>query len=385
MNHNFYLLFTVHFLIAAPLCTAMENTLPTAQAKIITTLTGITRPKSVVCLSDKTIALLSHEGCSIRDFFTDKEIINFPITSPRDLYITAHHNRKTLALCHGKIVDIYDVATKEKISKTDLQEWKVAPIFNSGINDTILVGTDKHIHSIKYKNNSRTSHLLNFLSVTKTMEFHPTKQEFAVLTNRNDVAILQLDTDLFCKKSIGYNEFCWNHKYSPDGSLIAVNNASVDAIVNPETGTHDFLVHSRNRGYNNGMAFDPTSFILAVLYGDYRDLIYFWNVQKNQLITIIRFPASPERPYNEALSYKYNQYLAFSCNGKELIVVHHDKTLVIETPFEVRFQPETKDKAISALYGLQQYRHDTNMLPQELIDLLIQTFLKTSQYSLTNY
>ena len=117
------------------------------------------------------------------------------------------------------------------------------------------------------------------------------------------------------------------------------------------------------------MVFHPTSSILAILPNEGQRICY-WNAKTQKLITTTSLITT-----NNTQNYcdpcnTFSQRIDFSCDATKVIVALEDECLVLEVPFELLsnelYQPHTKNKAIFALWALQQYHHDNNYFPQDI-------------------
>jgi hypothetical protein len=75
----------------------------------------------------------------------------------------------------------------------------------------------------------------------------------------------------------------------------------------------------------------------------------------------------------------------FTRNGEILFIALENTCIGVEVPFEVRYKDMTKNNAIFTYWILKNYQQHHDNIPNEIIHLLTNKLLETSQYSLTNY
>jgi hypothetical protein len=388
MTKHLYNAAALLFITASQQCHAMEaqNIIP---ANILATITAIKKPASVVCLLD-SVAVLGKDGCGLYDF-SGKEIIKLQdYTIDTDLQrMSAHPNKKILAVRRGNYVKVYDTTyntTKKKIYTLNRADWSGKPIFNP-IDDTILIG-DQHqnIRSFNYKNNS-DNHIpeTSIPHHGKMLAFHPTKQEFLFTSGHSHgINIFQIGKNPDIKETNAAN-FIYSCQYSPDGSLIAADAKNKSFIFDPELNSENILSISSNGVPTGGMAFHPTSFILAtpllLMSANPKNSVYhicYWHTKTLQRITTTALDKFC------GVYYSQHDNIDFSCDGKNIVIVLQDKCFVIEVPFEVLsgdpYELGTKNRCIFALWAMQHYLHEGGMLPHDVTQLLTYTFLKSSKF-----
>jgi hypothetical protein len=330
-----YLYFIITLIFITPLCNAMKRTSDISASENIITLSTIKNPHSAIVLSYKTVAILGDDGCSIYDISTKKEIVKLNNDNDSTGFrrsITTDPNKKTLALWRNKKLEIYDIATKNKI-------WEItdnsrgAPIF-SPMDDTIVVYKHPYmIETINYKNNSYKSYPLPTEKVPFKMEFHPTKQEF-MFDTYDSIETLELVEGNLIAKTFPIKDLS-SCKYSPDGSLIAINHTSDKcSILNLKDGSCESLIGRGNKNLN-GMAFHPNNCTLATLSFLF-PYIHYWNTKTRKLITSSPLIVDSDEADCFFQPCPFDKCMDFFDNGTKLIVIFKGKILVLTVPTIVR-------------------------------------------------
>lgn len=68
-----------------------------------------------------------------------------------------------------------------------------------------------------------------------------------------------------------------------------------------------------------------------------------------------------------------NKYLDFSANGELLAAVYPHQIGIFDVPFHVQCGLE-KNKLIWISWCLKNYQHDGNLLPKDIVRLLLHSF-----------
>jgi len=260
-------------------------------------------------------------------------------------------------------------------------------VFGS-IDDTILIGNKiKDVYSFNYKDKSHTykKYVLPSIPYDMNLRYHPTKPECIVTPDRNSkLNILQFDKEPLIKKSVFIPSTVVTSKYSYDGSLIAIHQVNRCSILNPQCEWKE-SIDTNNNQYAYGMAFHPTSLILATLHFSSTSpngIICYLHAKNNQLITSTALSLSDnESCRNDGI---HDERMDFSHDGTKLLVALHNKCLELKVPFDVlldeHYQPGTQYKCLLALWALKGYTCNGN-LPQEIKYQLIQYLLATSKFN----
>ena len=338
-------------------CYSMEEEV--TKAILITTL--ITKaPQSVICLKDNNVAVLGKYDLSLYNFFTNEKIIELQdySNSETTLYqhISVDQKKEKLALHRQDILAVYDLKTKGKmwsmIEKSN--SWQGAPAFNP-INTTFFVGDILFgINSYNYKkDSSKTYNPFNrndTISCATQLGFHPTKQEMLFLTDTHvDLAILQFDKQPLIKQIISTGctdakDSIKAAKFSPDGSLIAINNQQRGcSIYDLISSTNSFIPDEYQI---IAMEFHPTKTVIAIIpaideyleEGDAKGAyIHYWNAKTQKYIIGTTFSNTGIYFYHSHTLIPPCEPISFSDDGTKIVIAleEKDQCLIIDVPQEV--------------------------------------------------
>jgi WD40 repeat protein len=360
-------------------------------AKILAEITHLSEPQSVICIPHNKAIILAMDGCGLYDF-SNKEIIKFHTYKDRVYHqtIIIHPDKTKFALTRKIFtskktdlpainIDIYDLTTHNK-----MQEYILSPnndihaTFNPFDTTLLLYDSDK-IKAVDYTAAFTKDYILEpmcFNLANTGCIFHPTKSEM-IFYGAGNAFIFAFDKELkqftFKRKIPVPKDYTFSCQYSPDGAWITTNNFRGCSLVDPQDDT----IYSLGEHEIDGMAFDPTSSMIATIKG--KDL-YYWNVTTKKLLLSMKLTES----VNTISVCKYNfKPIGFSDDGTKLIFTGTGKCFVLEVPFEVlhkKIYPAGTKNKCSFSYLILQNHPEINM-PEELKKLIIESLLKISELS----
>lgn len=331
------------------------NSMEVTKAALITAL--ITKaPRSVICLKDNNVAVLGKNNLTLYNLSTNKKIIELQSYSDKTVfqYITTDQKKEKLAFYRENFLAVYDLKTKGKMWSRiqELNYWEGAPAFNPKENTLFIGDIISGIDSYDYKEDSSKKYNSPFprgnkIPYATQLRFHPTQQEMIFLAdNRIELPILQFDKDPILKQTIStecgiHGDSIIDAKYSPDGSLIAINNQI--------RGCSIYDLANKTNSFVNGweqiaaMIFHPTKTIIATL-AQTGDCIKYWNTQTQQLIATT--PLSVPYFYNPYPMVPVCEPISFSDYGTKIVIALElkDKCLIIDVPSEVLEQSAWDNK-----------------------------------------
>jgi len=378
MNYIYCIVTTLSF-FALQQCFAMENKPNKTPANIIHTIDTIKKPQSVVTFQGDIIAIEGYTECSIYNIAKKQEICR--INNNDDIKcIAGHPTKPLLAIISANNLQqgylrIYDVVTGDRIAELQKNGLRCPLVFNQ-TNGTLIV---RYLWDTLCIHDCKT--LAEITSSTITTQsvpiiaFSPTTNECAFCTNRTITIVDTKNnfTPTNKEASIAPNSTT-TLIYNPKGSLICNTYYSKYYIIDPA------LTPKAYKGNFKAIAMNPTNLILAGFSVENACIDYI-NTQNNGQIL-----ASTNLKNFNIAHLCHGQYIQFFSDGKRIIVVGNDKCYVLEVPFDALYQPETKDKCISALWALSKCIDNNNkLLLQDIKNLLIQYLLSTCKYSLTNH
>lgn len=407
MTKYLYLSAALLLIAASQQCLAMEaqnetqNIIP---AKILAKITAIKEPQSVICFPNNIVAIAGKDGCNVCEFSPNKKNINLSNFPTHYQRIIAHPNKKLLAFYSNNSKEsdiklaIYDIATTKKLWDTTTELFG-HPVFIPTTNEIVTCSARSDLQTFDYTTNSPIQpRMLDLPGNRSFYTSHPKERELLFVTDYNCEQAKKICTITISQPTkwrrlaFPIQENVFGCKYSPDGSLIALNHGIYGcSIFDPKTGSCKLLAEDRAdnhtftpysfRPYCAAMVFHPTMPILATISLGC-GTIYYWNFIIQKLIAKTKLTASEEECNFNVPGYPFNQRLDFSWDGIRLIVALNDKCLILEVPFKI-----FKDKCIFTYWLLKNYQHNqiSHTIPNDIIDLLMHNLLETSNFQFTNH
>ena len=400
MKNNLHLI-TIHCIIAASSSIAMESELLDLKKynlfkkpKILSEITSIKEPLQAEYLAEDRILVNGYDGCSIINPATKKEIKKIDVQAP---YFAIHPTTKKIAF-GGKNPAIYSSSGELETLINSSSITK--PVFDPLHNNILL----EEVNGYSTSYDCATGHKARMgAGKISLIAFHPT-QKISYMCHpiggwfSNPCIEIYSTTTSQQTNRIGLGYHC-NPTHilcSPNGSLIAVQNGnkavyiierttqkqhfgfqkiiklptikSTQFIMNPVTDTLTAIQYSADDTWVD-ILFHPNSAVLATvmqLYIDHEShqIVFYWDVITQQLITTM-----PPLP---SCSRHIHKNIAFSPDGKILMVVLPDKCITLPVPSEVLY--DTTEK-LPYLYWflLKEYsnQHDVPDDVQNIIALAL--------------
>lgn len=394
-----HLLIAIHVLLATVSCSAMNEpsyASPSHKATqdaskgwlplnirpdIITTIT-VTKPKQAAFLTNDLVIINHRNGCGIFDINTHAEVKK--ITDKECNHFAIHPQKQIIAISRKNDVTLYDIKTGTNIDRID-NHFCPHPIIAtsfSPLTKNIIIRYEYHNEMIDYDYATKTSYSYSHTNNTATapkITFHPTKPYICLghkCTFNSRISIFDYkprhkepyNTTIQQLRTAHIN-FC---EWSPNGFLIAHGNQyNVHIIQHPLDWYNDMnkLKKSINDGQFVQIKFHPNSFFIATLSSPNR-IVCYWDVATYEPISRLSLLFS-----DAICNVHKNDDLAFSDDGKKLIVTLTNKCIILPVPFELIYQPKTKKQLLYFLFILNNYPH--RKLPQDIIRELIYTLLET--------
>lgn len=360
MKHH---VFAISLFITTP-CIAME----------ITAAEQNNSKKYAQFLDNNHIITGGEHGCNVVDLTTNKEILN--ISDKKCDILTLHPNKEKVALCNDTTITIYD-------TKTANAEWStIAPktirsvTFNP-LDTTIffvyLYFPNHQIITHNYKTNEKYNdiYMLYDAPYLPIIACNPTKKEICA-THPWGIEICSHQSTSRGIRTKNISNF---FKYTPDGSHIVVGNGNEISIIDP------------NKNHQDRSPLKPP----LGKYDEFFSNILFYS---NSILAIISTAKSRIVPYN--LTHSIVDYVDIHTNQQidvsdRLDVSEHydlsfspDKTKIMingcifPVPFNVMYQPDTKEKFPYFLFLLKNYLNQQPDLeiPQEITPLIAVNLLE---------
>ena len=149
-------------------------------------------------------------------------------------------------------------------------------------------------------------------------------------------------------------------------------------ITNIKTGDNTYLNHDKGvRIAPCSIEFHPNNEVLVTMSAGSR-IIEYWQAATGQLLARQQLPIYYAGKFINEVGRLY-KYLSFSANGTLLAAAFptedglSDKIVVCDVPFEAQCGI-TKDRLIWMLWWLRNHQHDGNLLPKDIVRLLLHSF-----------
>lgn len=377
MKHTF--LITVHFLIAATSCIAMETN--SKKPDILMELTTIKEPRRAIYLTEDLAAVFNGKKCTIVNTTTNAKIKTI-WDNPSPCYsagIEVHPHKTKIAIFyhsdrHPEIA-IYDTQTYAKERSKKIQEASISTASFNPCDTTIITCASHSTYMNLY--NYKTDEIIGYdienqnenlhdMSDT-TAKFHPTDPLICIA--RNNVYIVDTRTRARTEKFHLHTPHAWPYYkhvlpvYSPDGFYIAIHTGNNVFITDSYSNKLDHLTEDFNHtSLSEPLLFHPNSSVLAIV--TLKNNLQYWDVGKKELI----HETALESDKN---GYKLS-YLSFSPSGTKLMFTRCGKCIILPVPFKVLFECDTKEQLLYLLFLLKNIDHNrTERLPQDIIEFLM--------------
>ena len=408
------------FITISSLCYAMNKELNISPAEIITTIPTTNRsqsfclPKAVIFLSNETIATLENDICYLYNFH---QKIKPPTRMANTTIQTiAKHPKKPLLalLCksvdfvNNDILTLHDTSTGNQISRIDEAHLNGPIIFDSS-NETFIICTALNTLNI-YNYNGTLSAIIHLNPMRHGhlyMAFNPIKQEGIMIEDNSRLMLLKPDRNSFSIEK--FFEFSrdvvmLDCKYNYNGSLIAFNDSIYKCRIFDRTSkklTSLIIPDTNNIGGTNetvhGMAFHPARSILATfsLIDSNKNksknkkkkettytLIRYWDALTQKIIISTYLAEHTEQSsINHSIFGFSTNRINFSPDGTQLIIALINKYIVLKAPFDIVYQPGTKNKCILTWLILKNYFYNgRDFLPSDIRRILIYNLLALSKF-----
>lgn len=365
MNNNLHFII-IHCLIAVAPCTAMELDLKKCnlfeKPKILSEITIIKEPWQAEYLAEDRVIINGKDGCCIINPKTNKAIKKIDVQAQ---HFALHPTTKKIAFS-GENPAIYSTTGDREVF-IQANNLPITKSVFDPLNNHILLEQAGYSGSYDCETGHKAEMGAGRISF---IAFHPTQKLIYMchpiggwfskpcIETYSSTTLEQTDR-------IGLGDHC-NPTYilcSPNGAWIAVQyvNKAVYIIkhhdqtpithcielptikntlfiMNPVTDTLTAIQHN----YNNprvDILFHPNSAVLATVMPlcidrERHEIVFYWDVITQQLITTM--PPFPTRYHH------IHKNIAFSPNGKELMVVLPDKCITLPVPFEVLYNTTEK-------------------------------------------
>jgi WD40 repeat protein len=395
MKHNFYFLLTINLLIATTTCSAMEkmeNKLLIPKQTILFELATTPDEKFAAFISNNRV-IINGKTCRIMDLGNDTPVFTFNNT-PADNTITLHPNKSCFALCNSNTIIIYETETGIKKWNSSLlgDDDIIACMFNP-CDSSLFIGRSYHQYLTQYNYNTDTVSFDPILYTTTLplIDIHPTNRQICSQYGMGPGAIHLYDYNQQkndYEKAIKIDN---HHKllrmiYSPNGSCIGtVNNYCIN-IINLKSRLASTISYLKDNciinPINSAFAtieFHPNSTVLAALLvvhnpgkstpkkRSYSALLQYLDSNKNLLSKDVIIAETPIAEFY--IAQKPNTALSFSPDGTKIIIMFHDKCVVLPVPLQVIYHPEAHKKAL-LLYELL----NNHGLPHDIMLNLLEAF-----------
>ncbi|HLW72490.1 MAG TPA: WD40 repeat domain-containing protein [Candidatus Babeliales bacterium] len=377
----YHLLIAIHVLLAITSCSAMNKFID-IRPNIITTI-AVKKPKQAAFLTNNLVIINHRNGCGIFDLHTHKEVKK--ITDIECEHFAIHPHNQIIAISRQDGVTLYNIKTGTNIDHIN-NHFYPHPIIStsfSPLTKNIIIRYEYQNEIIDYDYANKTSyswqHTHNTTMGPPKITFHPTQPYICFghgCTPNSHIDIF----DYKAQHKNPYNKtvqklhtehinFC---EWSPNGSFFAHGNQyNVNVIQDPL----DWYMHITKLSIEKDdeqfvkIKFHPNSFFIATLSSP-NHIVCYWDVTTYEPMSCLSLLFA-----DTICSAPKNSDLAFSDDGKKLIVTLNNKCVILPVPFELIYQPEAKELLPYFLFILKNYQQ--MRLPQDIIRELIYTVLET--------
>jgi hypothetical protein len=363
-------------------------------------------PKTVIYLSNDTIAMVENKIC----YFHNVHPTIKPPTRKANTTIRAiakHPTKPLLALLYesvnNRILTLHDISTGKQISQINEAMLDGPIIFNSS-NETFILRKGYDTLNI-YNYNGTLSAIIRLNPICYShlyMALNPRKQEGIMIRDSCKIMLLKPNRNSFSIKEFlefPPNQSILDCKYNHDGSLIALGSAHTCHILNLTSKKiiSLFVPDANNIGSTNeifhGMAFHPTCPILATFSlvdlsknkskkETTYTLIRYWDVITLKIIVSTHLAENDEQPSinHHIFGFSTNR-INFSHDGTQLIIALINKYIALKVPFDILYQPGTRNKCILMSCILRAYLYNSrDILPYDIRRILIYNLLALSKF-----
>ena len=341
MKNNLHFII-IHCLIAVSPCTAMELDLKKCnlfeKPKILSEITIIKEPWQAEYLAEDRVIINGKDGCCIINPKTNKAIKRIDVQAQ---HFALHPTTKKIAFS-GENPAIYSTTGDLEVFIQTNNLSITKSVFDPLNNNILLEDTGDFSRSYDCETGNQTGIGAGRISF---VAFHPT-QKIVYMCHpiggwfRKPCIEIYSSTTLQQTGRIGLGDHC-NPTYilcSPNGAWIAVQyvNKAVYIIKHHDQTP---ITHCIELPTIKNILFHPNSAVLATVMPlcidrERHEIVFYWDVITQQLITTM--PPFPTRYHH------IHKNIAFSPNGKELMVVLPDKCITLPVPFEVLYNTTEK-------------------------------------------
>jgi hypothetical protein len=353
---NNLLLIIIHSLIAASSCIAMENLdiqkyIRFEQPKILSEITIIKQPLQAEYLDENRILVNGKDGCCIIDPRTNKEVKRIDVQAP---YFAIHPTTRKIAFAGEKPAIYSNAGDLETLIKTKNQLYVTQSIFNPLYNEILL----EHGIELSRCYDCKTGYVAKMEGPNDIsfVAFHPT-QEFYYICHHiggefsKPCIEIYNTTTLSPIGRINLNDDCGPDHIlcSPNGSLIAVQDKDIAVCIikkDHDNNTQTSRIElAREKGAESTihwryMKFHNNSTVLAIVQllwigHEYQQMVLYWDIITQQLLATT--PALSGINYHNIC-----ENIAFSPDGRKIIIVSPDKCVILPVPYEVLYDTTEK-------------------------------------------
>jgi WD40 repeat protein len=401
----------IHSLITASTCTAMEQKLDFKQlnlfekSKILSEITIIQEPWQAEYLAEDRMLVNSKDGCCIINPQTNKKIKKIDIQASN---FAIHPLKKKIAFSGINAAIYNNSGDLENLIKPE-QPLPITSLMFSLLDNSILLESNKQNGYALYQSkayNYETGEKMNMgTQKISRVAFHPTEKFFYVCypsggwhsqpmiekyslitleqtggiklpTNCNPTHILcSSNGSLLAVKDS--NKTVHIIKYSHKNTHYQINYFELPTIktqqfiMNPITDTLTAIQQDVHTDTWTDMQFHPNSAVLATVMPLHIDrephqIVCYWDVQTQQLIT-----TTPPLPTSRR---HYTNNIAFSPDGKKLVMILPDKCIILPVPFEVLY--DTTNQLRHLYWFLLKENCDQHNTPSDVQNLIMINLLE---------
>jgi hypothetical protein len=340
-------------------------------------LASITKPKSIVFIDNKTVAIKGKEGCEIFNRTSQRLLHKLSTCSLHDTFHLAANKNEIIVIDENEFT-VFNGQTGRRNwlgffvdPMTLVISSSTSNIFFSYLKGTIIEYNSKSIYSLtdyltNLKNtvpysDSATDHPL--------ISCHPKEKAILYPSDNKTLSIAQPGRNPLIKLHLNTNlPLCNSGEFSGDGTMIAINdNHNKYFIYDLENkDAYAYELAADDKKYV-AVAFHPLSNLLALLSHD--NIVQYWDyVTRQRVATTHALAKDIKQKINKD---KLTKRLAFSPDGMHLTVALKNEWIVLDIP------QSNLLKHLLICYTL--YKND---LPQDLINLIVNTMMRLSQLNL---
>lgn len=390
MAHWLFIFITLYLLGSAHWCTAMNeitkqqnkiirlqqdcktHNINFIQSNVLQELSIEGKDPQAEFLTNDNIIIIDLNGCDITNLKTQKRI---SLNNAAFTTLVVHPNKQKFAIYLGNTIKTYDSTTQE-IQKTFKSDTPIRiAIFNPSKETIILCDKNNLLTEYNYTTNecypitlpAKYEHLISNAPIL-SIAAHPTKNELLLAHYKGCISLLSLNSDASFK--IITPPLFESHvaksrliTYSLNGSLIA--NCFTDYLDNiSDEKTLRYCFYSILKvGHFRTIAFHPNNSVIAGLLAPHNFIAYM-STKKEHLICITS-------PLFGGTTKHFFHNFSFSPDGRLLMVAVSNKLFIVDVPFEVIYQDDTKEKLPYLLFLLNNLNNDFPIsIPNDIIALL---------------